>query len=88
MNIQEQTDIVHQKVYDFLLYLYPLLSNFVGYKHRGTHKKVRRDSIKRINRTIKQYIKGKITKDALQRSLKAGRNTQNARTAITCKERS
>ena len=27
--------------------------DFVGYKHRATHRKVRKDSIKRIKRTIK-----------------------------------
>ena len=43
--------------------------DFVGYKHRGTHRKVRRDSIKRIKRTIRQYVKGIITKDKLQKSL-------------------
>ena len=32
MNIQEQTDVVHQKVYDFLLYLYPLLSKYPKYE--------------------------------------------------------
>ena len=32
MNIQEQTDVVHQKGYDFLLYLYPLLSKYPKYE--------------------------------------------------------
>lgn len=32
MNIQEKTDVVHQKVYDFLLYLYPLLSKYPKYE--------------------------------------------------------
>ena len=32
MNIQEQTDVVYQKVYDFLLYLYPLLSKYPKYE--------------------------------------------------------
>lgn len=43
--------------------------DFVGYKHRGTHKKVRRDSVKRMKRKIKWYIKGKITKEKLQKSV-------------------
>lgn len=45
--------------------------DFVGYKHRGTHKKVRRDSVKRMKRKIKWYIKGKITKEKLQKSVKS-----------------
>lgn len=45
--------------------------DFVGYKHRGTHKKVRRDSIKRIKRTIKKCESGKITKEQLQKSIKS-----------------
>ncbi|WP_099468317.1 reverse transcriptase/maturase family protein [Konateibacter massiliensis] len=43
--------------------------DFVGYKHRATHRKVRRDSIKRIKRTIKKYQKGTITKEQLQKSI-------------------
>ena len=45
--------------------------DFVGYKHRGTHKKVRRDSIKRMKRKIKWYVKGKITKEKLQKSVRS-----------------
>lgn len=37
--------------------------DFVGYKHRATHRKVRKDSIKRIKRTIKKCESGKITKE-------------------------
>lgn len=43
--------------------------DFVGYKHRATHKKVRKDSIKRIKRTIKQYERGETTKESLQKSI-------------------
>lgn len=43
--------------------------DFVGYKHRATHRKVRPDSIKRIKRTIKKYKSGKITKEQLQKSV-------------------
>lgn len=43
--------------------------DFVGYKHRATHRKVRPDSIKRIKRTIKRYERGGITKEGLQRSV-------------------
>ena len=45
--------------------------DFVGYKHRATHKKVRQDSIKRIKKTIKQYKKGKLTKEHLQKSIQS-----------------
>lgn len=43
--------------------------DFVGYKHRATHRKVRPDSVKRIKRTIKKYESGKITKEQLQKSI-------------------
>lgn len=43
--------------------------DFVGYKHRATHRKVRPDSIKRIKKTIKKYESGKITKEQLQKSI-------------------
>lgn len=45
--------------------------DFVGYKHRATHRKVRKDSIKRIKRTIKKYESGKITKEQLQKSIQS-----------------
>lgn len=43
--------------------------DFVGYKHRATHRKVRPDSIKRIKKTIKKYERGNITKEKLQKSI-------------------
>lgn len=43
--------------------------DFLGYKHRPTHRKVRPDSVKRIKRKIRQYKTGKITKEKLERSL-------------------
>lgn len=43
--------------------------DFVGYRHRATHKKVRKDSIKRIKRTIKRYERGETTKESLQKSI-------------------
>lgn len=43
--------------------------DFVGYKHRTTHRKVRPDSIKRIKRTIKKYERGEITRENLQKSI-------------------
>lgn len=45
--------------------------DFVGYKHRATHRKVRPDSIKRIKKTIKKYERGKITKEQLQKSIQS-----------------
>lgn len=45
--------------------------DFVGYKHRATHRKVRQDSIKRIKRTIKKCGYGKITKEQLQKSIQS-----------------
>lgn len=32
MTIQGQTEIIHQKIYDFLLYIYPLLSKYPKYE--------------------------------------------------------
>ena len=43
--------------------------DFVGYKHRATHRKVRPDSIKRIKRTVKKYERGEITRENLQKSI-------------------
>lgn len=43
--------------------------DFVGYKHRATHRKVRPDSVKRIKKTIKKYESEKITKEQLQKSI-------------------
>ena len=43
--------------------------DFVGYRHRATHRKVRRDSIRRIKKTIKKCESGKITKEQLQKSI-------------------
>ena len=31
MDIQTKTDIIHQKIYDFLLYIYPLLTKYPKY---------------------------------------------------------
>ena len=45
--------------------------DFVGYKHRATHRKVRPDSIKRVKRTIKKCESGKITKEQLQKSIQS-----------------
>lgn len=45
--------------------------DFVGYKHRATHRKVRPDSVKRIKGTIKQYESGKITKEQLQKKIQS-----------------
>lgn len=45
--------------------------DFVGYKHRATHREVRKDSIKRIKRTIKKCESGKITKEQLQKSIQS-----------------
>lgn len=43
--------------------------DFVGYKHRATHRKVRRDSVKRMKQKIKKCELGKITKEQLQKSV-------------------
>lgn len=45
--------------------------DFVGYRHRPTHRKVRRDSVKRMKRKIRKYITGKLTKEELQKSLQS-----------------
>lgn len=43
--------------------------DFVGYKHRTTHKKIRPGSIKRIKRKIKKFKIGNITKEHLIKSM-------------------
>lgn len=45
--------------------------DFVGYKHRATHRKVRPDSIKRIKKTIKKCENGTITKEKLKKSIQS-----------------
>lgn len=32
MSIRDKGDILHQKIYDFLLYIYPLLSKYPKYE--------------------------------------------------------
>jgi retron-type reverse transcriptase len=43
--------------------------DFVGYKHRPTHRKVRRDSIERIKKSVKKYRRGSLTKEQIQKSV-------------------
>ena len=45
--------------------------DFVGYRHYHSHRKVRRDSVKRMKGKIKKYITGKTTKEKLQKSLQS-----------------
>lgn len=88
MDIQTKTDIIHQKIYDFLLYIYPLLTKYPKYEKFSLQTatrnailemlqevikwdKVRKDSIKRIKRTIKKCESGKITKEQLQKSIQS-----------------
>lgn len=51
--------------------LYAIKADIHHYKHRATHRKVRKDSIKRIKRTIKKCESGKITKEQLQKSIQS-----------------
>lgn len=98
MDTQTQTDIIHQKIYDFLLYIYPLLAKYPKFEKFSLqtatrnailemlqevikwdktatkshlYRKVRKDSIKRIKRTIKKCESGKITKEQLQKSIQS-----------------
>lgn len=45
--------------------------DFVGYKHRATHRKLRPTSVKRIKKRIKEYEAGKIDKEKLIHSLES-----------------
>lgn len=57
--------------------------DFVGYKHRATHRKVRPDSIKRVKRTIKKCESGKITKEQLQKSIQSWTGHAGVSTWVT-----
>lgn len=73
MNIQEQTDVVHQKVYDFLLYLYPLLSKYPKYEKFSLQTATRNAILEVLMELVKWewYVKGKITKEQLQKSVRS-----------------
>lgn len=66
----ERTDTVAGMTTDDIAALKGVLKQY-EYKHRATHRKVRKDSIKRIKRTIKKCESGKITKEQLQKSIQS-----------------
>lgn len=45
--------------------------DFVGYRHWYTHKMVRKSSIKRTRRTIKQFHKGKLSEERMQKTMQS-----------------
>ena len=48
MTIQEKTDIVHQKIYDFLLYVYPLLRKYPKYEKFSLQTVTRNEILKML----------------------------------------
>lgn len=45
--------------------------DFCGYRHWKDHKKIRKSSVKRVQRTIKIYLKEKITQQRLEKSMQS-----------------
>lgn len=62
MDIQTKTDIIHQKIYDFLLYIYPLLTKYPKYE---------KFSLQTATRNAILGESGKITKEQLQKSIQS-----------------
>ncbi len=53
MTTQEQTDILHQKIYDFLLYLYPLLSKYPKYEKFSLQTATRNAVLETLTEVVK-----------------------------------
>lgn len=53
MTIQGQTEIIHQKIYDFLLYIYPLLSKYPKYEKFSLQTETRNAILETLQEVIK-----------------------------------
>lgn len=53
MDIQTKTDIIHQKIYDFLLYIYPLLTKYPKYEKFSLQTATRNAIIEMLQEVIK-----------------------------------
>ena len=53
MDIQTKTDIIHQKIYDFLLYIYPLLTKYPKYEKFSLQTATRNAILEMLQEVIK-----------------------------------
>lgn len=53
MDIQTKTDIIHQKIYDFLLYIYPLLTKYPKYEKFSLQTATRNAILEMLQEAIK-----------------------------------
>lgn len=53
MDIQTKTDIIHQKIYDFLLYIYPLLTKYPKYEKFSLQTATRNTILEMLQEVIK-----------------------------------
>ena len=51
--MQEKTEILHQKIYDFLLYVYPLLSKYTKYEKFNLQSQTRNTVLETLLEVIK-----------------------------------
>mgnify|MGYP000727217475 CR=1 FL=1 len=53
MDTQTQTDIIHQKIYDFLLYIYPLLAKYPKFEKFSLQTATRNAILEMLQEVIK-----------------------------------
>lgn len=53
MTVQGKTEILHQKIYDFLLYIYPLLSKYPKYEKFSLQTATRNAILETLQEVIK-----------------------------------
>lgn len=53
MDIQTKTDVIHQKIYDFLLYIYPLLTKYPKYEKFSLQTATRNAILEMLQEVIK-----------------------------------
>ena len=53
MDIQTKTDIIHQKIYDFLLYIYPLLAKYPKFEKFSLQTATRNAILEMLQEVIK-----------------------------------
>ena len=53
MDIQTKTDIIHQKTYDFLLYIYPLLAKYPKFEKFSLQTATRNAILEMLQEVIK-----------------------------------
>jgi hypothetical protein len=59
MDTQTQTDIIHQKIYDFLLYIYPLLAKYPKFEKFSLQTATRNAILEMLQEVINRRYAGK-----------------------------